>query len=152
MNGDAQNRMSTEAQHIELNGLEADNLLAFLALLGLLRAIEAAQPDWRPRAVWSGTPVTAKLIIDTQASQNDVVAVVDTGILSLAASYDFDRTDITYTSAEFRSLATQVDDRERAALVAALASDGVKRRDGKVEPTALCGGIKPRRGKGYQHG
>jgi len=28
---------------IDLSGLEADNLLAFLALLGLLHALEAAQ-------------------------------------------------------------------------------------------------------------
>ena len=35
-----------------LNGLEPDNLLAFLALLGLLRALETARPKWRPRARW----------------------------------------------------------------------------------------------------
>lgn len=30
-----------------LDGLESDNLLAFLALLGLLRTLEAACPQWR---------------------------------------------------------------------------------------------------------
>ena len=35
-----------------LDGLEPDNLLAFLALLGLLRALDAARPDWRARAYW----------------------------------------------------------------------------------------------------
>jgi hypothetical protein len=29
-----------------LQGLEPDNMLAFLALLGLLRALEQARPNW----------------------------------------------------------------------------------------------------------
>jgi len=35
-----------------LDGLEPDNLLAFMALIGLLRALEMARPGWRPRAFW----------------------------------------------------------------------------------------------------
>ena len=35
-----------------LNGLEPDNLLAFLALLGLLRALQTSRLEWRPRAGW----------------------------------------------------------------------------------------------------
>lgn len=35
-----------------LDGLEPDNLLAFMALIGLLRALETARPGWRPRAFW----------------------------------------------------------------------------------------------------
>jgi len=35
-----------------LEGLEPDNFLAFMALLGLLRALETARPDWCPRAAW----------------------------------------------------------------------------------------------------
>ncbi|MGA7451259.1 MAG: hypothetical protein WBW73_08275 [Rhodoplanes sp.] len=41
---------------LDLPGLEADNLLGFLALLGLLRALEAARPGWRPRASWVNVP------------------------------------------------------------------------------------------------
>ena len=36
----------------QLRPLRFDNLLAFLALLGLLRALEAARPEWRVRAFW----------------------------------------------------------------------------------------------------
>ena len=36
-----------------LEGLEPDNLLAFLTLLGFLRALEVARPLWRPRAAWT---------------------------------------------------------------------------------------------------
>jgi hypothetical protein len=35
-----------------LNGPEPDNLLAFLALLGMLRTLESSRPEWCPRAAW----------------------------------------------------------------------------------------------------
>lgn len=38
----------TATPELRLGGLEPDNLLAFLALFGLL-ALETARPDWRPR-------------------------------------------------------------------------------------------------------
>jgi hypothetical protein len=44
--------MSGSETHHRLEGLEPDNLLAFLALLGLLRAIEVVRETWRPRAAW----------------------------------------------------------------------------------------------------
>ena len=40
----------TRGASYRLEGFEPDNLLAFLALLGLLRALEKARPQWRPRA------------------------------------------------------------------------------------------------------
>ena len=51
----------------ELTGLEADNLLAFLALLGLLRALEAARENWRPQTLESFHPTGVKrceLVVD----------------------------------------------------------------------------------------
>ena len=44
--------MTAFATH-RLDGLEHDNLLAFMALLGLLRALEGARPDWRARVSWT---------------------------------------------------------------------------------------------------
>ena len=41
-----------ERQH-RLDGLDSDNLLAFLALLGLLRSLQEAAPSWLPRVAWS---------------------------------------------------------------------------------------------------
>ncbi len=35
-----------------LEGMEPDNLLAFLALLGLLRSLDMVHPDWGSRAYW----------------------------------------------------------------------------------------------------
>jgi hypothetical protein len=37
--------MSNSASRRRLEGLEPDNLLAFLALLGLLQAIETSRPE-----------------------------------------------------------------------------------------------------------
>jgi hypothetical protein len=45
--------MSEAVTRHRLDGLEPDNLLAFLALLGLLRAIGLSYPDWMPRAYWN---------------------------------------------------------------------------------------------------
>lgn len=43
----------TEMRTYRLAGLEPDNLLAFLALLGLLRSLQAVHPEWHPRARWA---------------------------------------------------------------------------------------------------
>ena len=45
--------MSTDCRRHRLDGLEPGNLLAFLALLGVLRALEEAAPAWLPKVAWS---------------------------------------------------------------------------------------------------
>jgi hypothetical protein len=134
---------------LKLNGLEADNLLAFLALIGLLRSLDAAKPQWHARAAWRGTPVIAELELDGILEAEELVASAEEGIRSLARVYIFDRADITYKPDEFRRLGEAThEDRRRAELVAALASDGAIRRDGKtVEVTPLCAMF----GQGHQH-
>jgi hypothetical protein len=44
--------MTSDQTRFRLDGLEPDNLLAFLALLGLLRALDTRRPDWHSRAGW----------------------------------------------------------------------------------------------------
>jgi hypothetical protein len=134
---------------LTLSGLEPDNLLAFLALLGLLRALEMVRPQWRPCVAWRGTPMTAELRLAGGASAEEMVSAADAGIREIGRAYDFDRADITYKPEEFRHFAmARANDRERARLVAALASDGAVRRDGEtVEPTSLCAMF----GQGHQH-
>jgi hypothetical protein len=133
----------------KLNGLEADNLLAFLALLGLLRALDAVKPQWRARAAWRGTPMLAELQVDANSDADEIVAAAEDGVRSLAEAYIFDRADITYEPDEFRLLAEEVrNDRRRAELIAALASDVAIKRDGEtVEVTPLCAMF----GQGHQH-
>ena len=65
-----------------LDGLEPDNLLAFLALLGLLRALEASRPTWYPRAFWTvdAPPIRPSLCIREPMSEAAVVAAVAEGL------------------------------------------------------------------------
>ena len=76
-----------------LVGLEPDNLLAFLALLGLLRALETARPAWAPRAYWdvARQPLRPVLVLREAVGEDAVAAAANEGILALAAGYRFDR-------------------------------------------------------------
>jgi hypothetical protein len=68
---------------LPLPGLESDNLLAFLALLGLLRLLEVARPEWRPRIAWRGTPIVAVLACRSGELQDVDVASAALGALPL---------------------------------------------------------------------
>ena len=141
---------ATSTTHL-LRGLESDNLLAFLALLGLLRALDATRPEWEARVAWHGSPPTSELHLAVPVDRGDVIAEVNAGVRQLGAVYGFDRKDLKYTAVEFRPLASEAQrDRERGRLVAALASDGSVRRnskEGRVEITPLCLLL----GQGHQH-
>ena len=69
-----------------LDGLESDNLLAFLALLGLLRALEESRPTWYPRAFWTvdAPPIRPSLCIREPVSEKAVVAAAAEGLGSRA--------------------------------------------------------------------
>lgn len=124
-----------------LSGLEPDSLLAFLALLGLFKALERSRPEWKPRVFWEGKPPRAVLVLSAGNIICDhLVEGIEEGICELGKAYGFDRPNITFTRQEFRSIvgSAQVG-REKASLYAALASDGVLKRDKDiVEPTPLC--------------
>jgi hypothetical protein len=135
----------------QLVGLEADNLLAFLALLGLLRALDEVRPEWQARVAWQGAAPAAELHLAAAVSREDIVGEVNAGIRQLGTAYGFDRKDLKYTADEFRALAQQAQrEPERGRLVAALASDGAvrrKSRERRVEVTPLCLLL----GQGHQH-
>ena len=65
-----------------LNGLEPDNLLAFLALLGLLRSLEASRPTWYPRAFWTvdTQPIRPSLDIREPVSEEEIAVAVAEGL------------------------------------------------------------------------
>jgi hypothetical protein len=134
----------------ELKGLEPDNLLAFLALLGLLRALETAKPDWRPRIAWTGTPLAAQLDLAVPAKAAEIASGAEAGIKRIGKSYAVlgGKKDLKFTSDEFRVLARAAKSEVESRVVAALASNGALKRDEKeVEPTALCAMF----GQGHQH-
>ena len=80
--------MSTDCRRHRLDGLEPGNLLAFLALLGLLRALEEAAPACLPKVAWSvdKPPVRPLLSLSAPVSVATIAATVATGVTRLAES------------------------------------------------------------------
>lgn len=145
--------MTDVAAH-RLDGLEPDNLLAFVALLGLLRALEDSQPDWRARVFWTvdDPPLRPALQTPEGVDDDSIARAAAEGLGRLAQRHEFGgRRGLTLTPAEttasLRS-AVGTGDRYVADLWAALASDAAVSRDGKkAEPTPLCLMF----GQGHQH-
>jgi len=140
--------MSATATH-RLEGLEPDNLLAFLALLGLLRSLEAA--GLRPRAHWHGVPLRPVLTLPEPMTQDEVAKCGADGCLSIAKDHDFgDEKNITFSATRARAFlrdAIDAAERGRVALYGALFSDGATKEDGTVLAAPLCGMF----GQGHQH-
>jgi len=77
-------------RHHRLAGLEPDNLLAFMALLGLLRALEEARPAWRPRAFWDVAthPWRPVLTLGEGQTEAAVAKAAAEGVKRLGASLE----------------------------------------------------------------
>lgn len=153
--------MTAAASH-RLEGLEPDNLLAFLALLGLLRALERAdaeQPETakvRPRAAWDidMPPLRPRLFLAIPLTQEQLCEGVARGLAVLAGAHDFcGRKDLKYTRDDSRAAlereatSSRLRERDRADLFAALMSDAATKKDKWVEPTPFC----LLSGQGHQH-
>jgi hypothetical protein len=132
-----------------LNGLEPDNLMAFLALLGTLRAIECARPDWRARASWSvdSPPLRPVLHTSTAVTQSDICKAVVEGAVKLFAAVDLNsRDDLKLSGQEARAALTQVSDasatnaaaRFAADLLIALGSDAGRDKNEPASTSPLC--------------
>ena len=74
-----------------LDGLDSDNLLAFLALLGLLRALNRARPEWRARAAWdfSRQPLRPVLTLAEAVTCSAVASSASDGVSALAKAHEF---------------------------------------------------------------
>ena len=148
--------MSAPEREHRLEGLEPDNLLAFLALLGLLRALEHARPDWRPRVRWSleQPPLRPVLALREARTPEDIAGAAAEGVAELAKAHAFRRKDLNSNVAEAREAlgAARTTGGYAAELAGALMSDvAVKMAQGKpldvVEATPLCLLF----GQGHQH-
>jgi len=135
----------TSTTEHRLVGLAPDNLLAFLALLGLMRCLEAARPTWRARVRWDVArfPIRPLLTIQQSATQADVAQCAATGCEELGADFDFGHVRLLNWSAnEARALMRNAlragrDGKRRAELLSALASD-VATINATVMCTPLC--------------
>ena len=126
-------------------GLETDNLLGFLALLGLLRALEHERPTWFPRAYFDGVPLQAQLSLMEEVSQGDIAAAASAGCTTYAQHFDFSGFgDLIFDGATARMLMREsLRDTIFASIMSAMCSDiavrpaisGTKER---IDPTPLC--------------
>ncbi|MHB8303329.1 MAG: type I-G CRISPR-associated protein, Cas3-extension family [Acidobacteriaceae bacterium] len=153
-----------------LEGLEPDNLLAFLALLGLLRSLEAADRQRHagdklyPRASWNldSPPLRPVLSVAQPVTRKDVTEAAVNGLSILAASHNFgenNRKDLNYPRDEARAMlaesarAATALARDAADLLAALMCDAAVKKEDKspdaapIAPTPLCLLF----GQGHQH-
>ena len=136
---------AAERQH-RLDGLDSDNLLAFLALLGLLRCLEEAEPSWLPRVAWSvdAPPVRPVLNLARAAARDELVARAADGLNRLAERHAFTphkNLRLPQESAAEKLRAAAAGDRYTADLWAALVSDAAVRERNKTaeaEPTPFC--------------
>ncbi len=101
--------MNTKGYEVSLPGLEVDNLLAFLALLGLLRALEHSRPRWAPQSGWDGPPWTARLRLAHDLPRDEIAAAAAEGVEAVAARYDVDaRANVKFTRDEYRAYTTRL--------------------------------------------
>ena len=161
--------MTEAATRHRLEGLEPDNLLAFLALLGLLRSLEAAdreQPEGdklHPRASWNLDipPLRPVLCVARPTTRRDVTEAAAKGLSILATSHNFgerNRKDLNYPRNEARAMLEEIAHtatvlaRDPADLLASLMSDAAVKEDknpdaAPIDPTPLCLLF----GQGHQH-
>lgn len=128
-------------QKLPLPGIEADNLLALLATLGLLRALDQAWPAWQARVSWKGPPWLAHLHLAEAVGEDDVAQAAAEGIDRIVACYDVDgRKNVDFARDEFHCFARRVCDSGDvvgAALVAALSAEFPEKKGGGVRASPL---------------
>jgi hypothetical protein len=141
--------MSEPMHRHRLEGLEPENLLAFLALLGLLRSLETARSAWRPRAAWDldKAPLRPILLLSEPHTQREVSRATAEGACRLAEAYRFPgenpetaaQNDLNYSDHRARQLLENAAaaDLEYADIWSALMCDSAA-RDGRIEATPLC--------------
>ena len=140
-------------EHVLL-GLEPDNLLAFLALLGFHRALDQAAPDWNARTYWAGGPLRPRLVLSKDVSRAEVLDAAGRGCGALAEAHSFRvHKDIDYTGVEARRelgdacRTSSQNGSLRMDMLTALMNDKAVKDDGKVRATPFCTLF----GQGHQH-
>lgn len=134
-------------EQFRLIGLEPDNLLAFLALLGTMRALKTV--GMNSRVCWQGEPVRPLLILPQPLTEEDLLEAIHSGVASLAVVHEFPSPDIAFSQQEARTiLQGAMQSLDSAQIWSAIISDGAcKESDGSAIATPLCAMF----GSGHQH-
>lgn len=148
INSETSNRAlgNTDNGLIELGGLSGhENLVSFLALMGTLRALDTAKPEWRSRALWKGT--VPNLCTDMQVSKDEVVNAVVQGLQDICQKIDFCGKKVTDFSRFSELTNCGVDEDTATALMVENLDPAFwdKRKDERITPLYL------RRGAGHLH-
>lgn len=130
-------------EHI-LQGLEPDNLLAFLALVGFHRALDHAEPGWHSRVYWGGVPLRPRLVVSEDLTRAEILNAAARGCNALAEVHHFgDHRNLTFDKAEARRQLEEAckgdpgAGRLRMDLLSALMSDAAS-TDSKIRATPFC--------------
>jgi hypothetical protein len=135
---------------LALLGIEPDCLLAFLALVGLLRALDHARPQWCVRISWSGPPWVAFLHVPVAVSQAEIGRAAVQGIEAVASQFHvFEKSDVDFSPDEYREYLRQCrSDRHSLDLPAALCAEAPLSKNGKK---LLAAPLVMMFGQGHQH-
>lgn len=126
-----------------LAGLEPDNLLAFLSLLGVLRCLETSRPEWKVKVSWTvdAPPVCPLLHVAETVAEEDIATGALEGLILLVDAHRFPERNLKLDPEVARCELTRAADAGGypAELWAALVSDKAKRATREeVESTPLC--------------
>lgn len=153
----------TAAHSHRLDGLEPDNLLAFLAMLGLLRSLEAVDLGLRPKLSWDidSPPLRPRLHLAVPMSEHEISEAAARGAYAIASNYALaqsNRKDLNFTHTESRTMLQEAahaatssshgDTNFLASLMTdAAVKDGKDYNSSSIDPTPLCLLF----GQGHQH-
>lgn len=117
----------------EMRGLCHDSLLSFLALVGAMRLLDAARPEWDPRASWGGMyPV---IHADGCAGRGALLAALVEGLEAYGKKVArLPRVGPRITAEEFGRMQLSID----PDIAAALGSGGAVDANGAAQITPLC--------------
>lgn len=130
-----------------LAGLEPDNLLAFLALVGFHRCVAHARPEWSPRVYWGGIPVRPKMVLAQPVERGELLEATASAASELAEVHSFGRANLDYSGPDARKVFEDAgSNRLRLDLLSALMSDAAV-REGRIRATPFCAMF----GQGHQN-
>lgn len=130
-----------------LAGLEPDNLLAFLALVGFHRCVAHSRPEWSPRVFWGGVPVRPMMVLTHEVERAELLGVAAKAASELSEVHSFGRANLDYSVQEAREeFMNARSNRLRLDLLSALMSDAAS-RDGRIRATPFCAMF----GQGHQN-
>jgi hypothetical protein len=130
---------------LRCEGLEPDKLVAFLALLGTLRALRVARPAWRVHARWMGDDPRPVIEVAGAEDEGSVGVALVEGVRAHREAFVFNgREMVKFKPGELRELLRDAlaisgeEGRLRLDAVSVLGSDVVVDQKGFIHPTPYC--------------